>query len=330
MTTIRRTTVIRCTTITRCTTILTRCTTMAVVAAFLSASTTHAQPAERDVKIAAARAKVSMLVGARELESLRTQRDVVILQVGTAAQYATAHVAGARPVALTDISTLRAPGTLTLELPDTPALEQWARSVGISDASRIIIVPANDTLQSSTRVYLTLAYMGFADRTSLLDGGLLAWKASGKPVETGAASPLAASTAPLTVRRDSSIIAVITDVDAATQGAGRTVIDARLPQFYAGNGGGYPRPGHIPTAVNIPLSTVAEGGFFKSTNELRALFEGAGVKPGDKVITYCHIGQQATLLWFVARQLGYDAQMFDGSFQQWSGSDRPLVTPGTP
>ena len=306
------------------------CAAITIVAALLSASTTHAQPVERDAKVPANRATVSMLIGPGDLQSLRTRRDVVILQVGTAAQYEAAHVAGARPVALNDISTPRAPGTLNLELPDTPALERWARSVGISDVSRIIIVPANDTLQSSTRVYLTLAYMGLADRTSLLDGGLIAWKASGNPVETGAASPLAASTARLTVRRDSSIIAVITDIDAAITSGGTKVIDARMPQFYAGNGGGYPRPGHIPTAVNIPLSAIADGGLFKSTGELRALFEGAGVKPGDKVITYCHIGQQATLLWFVARQLGYDAQMFDGSFQQWSASDRPLVTPGAP
>jgi thiosulfate/3-mercaptopyruvate sulfurtransferase len=45
------------------------------------------------------------------------------------------------------------------------------------------------------------------------------------------------------------------------------------------------------------------------------------------VITYCHIGQQASLLWFAAKQLGYDVMLFDGSFQEWSGSDRPLGTP---
>lgn len=303
---------------------------VAILVSGTTASTLRAQPAERDANVASRRASESMLIRTSDLETLRTRRDVVILQVGTAAQYEMAHVAGARPVALNEMSTPRAPGTLTLELPDSPSLEKWARSVGINDDSRIIIVPANDTLQSSTRVYLTLAYMGLAHRTSLLDGGLIAWKAAGKPVETGPALPITASTKPLTVRRDSSIIAVITDVDAAITSAGTKVIDARLPQFYEGNGGGYPRPGHIPTAVNIPLSTVAEGGLFKSTGELRALFEGAGVKPGDKVITYCHIGQQATLLWFVARQLGYDAQMFDGSFQQWSGSDRALVAPGTP
>lgn len=310
--------------------LLARATSITALTAFVCGSTSHAQPADRDATRAPSRAAVSMLIGASELATLRTQPNLVVLQVGSAAQFEAGHVAGARPVALNDVSTSRAPGALNLELPATSMLVDWARSVGISNASRIIIVPANDTLQSSTRVYLTLAYMGFAERTSLLDGGLNAWKAAGNALRTGTATPVVAGSAPLTVTPDSSIIAVITDVDAAITRAGTKIIDARMPQFYAGSGGGYPRPGHIPTAVNIPLSAVAEGGLFKSDAELRALFEGAGVKPGDKVITYCHIGQQATLLWFVARQLGYDAQMFDGSFQQWSGSDRPLVTPGTP
>jgi len=43
------------------------------------------------------------------------------------------------------------------------------------------------------------------------------------------------------------------------------------------------------------------------------------------VATYCHIGQQASLLYFVARYLGYDAHLYDGSFQDWSNrSDLPV------
>jgi thiosulfate/3-mercaptopyruvate sulfurtransferase len=273
-------------------------------------------------------ARASALMRASELRTLRADPSVVILQVGTPAQFAEAHVPGARPVALNDVSTPRQNGALILEIPDTPTLEAWARSVGISDASRrIVVVPVNDTLQSSTRVLFTLAFMGFADRVTLLDGGLAAWRAAGEPVATGEAPALAPSSAPLTVRRDSSIVAVLGDVEAATKATGTTIIDARLPQFYNGEGGGYPRPGRIPTAVNVPLSLVSEAGRLRTPDELHALFSAAGVKPGQPVITYCHIGQQASLLWFVARELGYDVRLFDGSFQQWSGTSLPLGSP---
>jgi thiosulfate/3-mercaptopyruvate sulfurtransferase len=106
-----------------------------------------------------------------------------------------------------------------------------------------------------------------------------------------------------------------------------TIIDARLTRFYNGDGGGYPRPGHIPTAVNVPLSSVSSNGYLKPVSELKTLFDAAGVDQGRPVITYCHIGQQATLLWFVATMLGLDARMYDGSFQEWSGSTRPVVGP---
>ena len=51
---------------------------------------------------------------------------------------------------------------------------------------------------------------------------------------------------------------------------------------------------------------------------MRELFDTAGVKHGDSVTTYCHIGQQASLLYFAARYLGYDAHVYDGSFEDWS------------
>lgn len=81
-----------------------------------------------------------------------------------------------------------------------------------------------------------------------------------------------------------------------------------------------PRAGHIPHARSIPFSTLVDDSTnrFKSAEALRALFTSAGVKPNDSVATYCHIGQQASLLYFVARYLGYDAHLYDGSFQDWS------------
>jgi len=44
----------------------------------------------------------------------------------------------------------------------------------------------------------------------------------------------------------------------------------------------------------------------------------AGIAPGDTVIGYCHIGQQATAMLFAARPLGHPVRLYDGSFQDWS------------
>lgn len=268
-----------------------------------------------------------MLVSTAWLSEHASDPNLVVLHVGSKAQYDSGHVAGARLVTLNDVSQPQVQGGLTLQMASPAQLTAWAQSNGISDQSRIVVVPHDDAIQSATRVFITLAYLGAFERTSLLDGSFKAWKAEGRAVST--AAPAAARAVTFTPKIRQELIATLAQVEAVTADSGKTaLIDARLPRFYNGDGGGYPRPGHIPTAVNIPLNTVSSNGFMKSAAELKTLFAQAGVNGDKPIITYCHIGQQATVLWFVATLLGYDAKMFDGSFQEWSGTSRlPLVAP---
>ena len=65
----------------------------------------------------------------------------------------------------------------------------------------------------------------------------------------------------------------------------------------------------------------------KPADEIAAVFTEAGVRPGDTVIGYCHIGQQATAMLLAARTLGYRVVLYDGSFEDWSRRDLPVDTP---
>ncbi|MBL0939592.1 MAG: sulfurtransferase [Gemmatimonadaceae bacterium] len=252
--------------------------------------------------------------------------DLVVLHVGSKVAYDSGHVEGARHVTLDEIALPQGPGTLTLQMAGEAQLDAWAERNGISDRSRIVVVPHDAALQSATRVVITLAYLGAFERTSLLDGSFQAWKREGRAVSAVAPSP--ATGVSFTPKLKPEIIATIAQVEAATKDRSRFIVDARLPRFYNGDGGGYPRPGHIPTAVNVPLSSVSTNGYLKPVSELQTLFTEQGVDQSKPVITYCHIGQQATLLWFVATMLGHDARMFDGSFQEWSGAQHlPVVAP---
>ncbi len=296
-----------------------RALTMLMLGAALSlpGANAHAQRAPRP----------NMLVNTAWLAEHASDRDLVLLHVGRRVQYDSAHIAGARHVTLSDIAAPNAPGALTLQMPDAARLKEWAEAQGIGDRTRVIVVPHDDTLQSATRVFLTLAYMGALDRTSLLDGGFKTWRAEGRATTTDAPATPAPTT--FTVRLKPELIATIDQVEAITLDRKSAIVDARLPRFYEGDGGGYPRPGRIPTAVNIPLNTVSTAdGKMRTPTELKRLFLDAGVTDGKPVVTYCHIGQQATLLWFAAALAGYDARMFDGSFQEWSRTERmPIVGP---
>ena len=268
-----------------------------------------------------------MLVTTSWLAEHASDANLVVLHVGNKAQYDSGHAPGARLVTLAELSLPQSEGGLTLQMGTVTQLSAWASANGIGDQSRIVVVPHDENLQSATRVFITLAFLGAFEHTSVLDGSFKAWKAEGRPVTRE--TPAAARVVAFTPKPRPELIASLAQVEAITQDSGRTaLIDARLPRFYNGDGGGYPRPGHIPTAVNIPLSTVSSNGFMKSPAELKTLFTQAGVNGDKPIVTYCHIGQQATVLWFVATLLGYDAKMFDGSFQEWSGTARlPVVAP---
>ena len=87
------------------------------------------------------------------------------------------------------------------------------------------------------------------------------------------------------------------------------------------------RAGHIPPAVNIPWSKAAnDDGTFKSADELRQLYEAAGVKGGRETVAYCRIGERSSHTWFVLKYLlGFDkVRNYDGSWTEW---DNPIDAP---
>ena len=70
-----------------------------------------------------------------------------------------------------------------------------------------------------------------------------------------------------------------------------------------------------------------ENGRFKPKDEIRGILAlSTGKKANALRVTYCHIGQQATVPYFAARMLGMPVRLFDGSFQEWaSHEDLPVV-----
>lgn len=282
-----------------------------------------------------ARAQVTdapSLVTVAELAARLDDPHLVLLHVSSDADYAAGHLPGARHVTPAMLSTPRGEGRLALELPEDEQLRTALAALGIADTSRVVVYYGGDWVSPATRVVFTLDTVGLGGRTQLLDGGLAAWKAAGHPVTTAPAAPVERPAA-LTLRRRPTV-ATLEDVRALTAsqtgGAGAArLVDARAPEFYTGASdgrGAIPRPGHIPGAVSLPFTSfLTQAGpdapaLFKPRADLEAMFEAAGLVPGTRVVTYCHIGQQATVPYLVARMLGYEVRLYDGSFEEWSAT----------
>jgi thiosulfate/3-mercaptopyruvate sulfurtransferase len=107
------------------------------------------------------------------------------------------------------------------------------------------------------------------------------------------------------------------------------LVDGRAAVYYDGVQAGGPRKGHIAGARSIPFTEITNDSLYvRKPAELRALFTGAGIAPGDTVVAYCHIGQQATAVLFAARLLGHPVLLYDGSFQEWARrSELPVEDP---
>ena len=259
----------------------------------------------------------SLVVSAEWVARHRTDPGVVILHVGERAGYEREHIPGARYISFEDVARRgEAVGGNTLEMLPAEELRANLERFGISDDSRIVVYYADEWVSPATRVIFTLDWFGLGDRTTLLDGGIDAWKRRGLPltsdVQAGAKGKLSS-------RTPRSIIVDAAWVRANAPGKGIALVDARAPVFYDGPKHGEHRPGHIPGAVNIPFTVLADDSLrLTSLATLRERFRAAGVKDDDTVVAYCHIGQQATAVLFAARALGHEVKLYDGSFDDWS------------
>ncbi len=265
--------------------------------------------------------RTSLVVDAAWLKAHIDDPNLVLLHVGDKAEYPKQHIAGARFAAQQDVSASdHTDKGLMLEMLPPGDLRARLESLGISDDSRIVVYTGKDWVSAATRILFTLDYAGLGKNASLLDGGMPAWIAAGGAVTDAETQPRKGKLSALKTKPS------VVDAAFVHSHLGKPkfrVIDARTAAFYDGVevGGMHQqdRKGHIAGAGSLPFTEVVDdANHLKSEKELQALFAKAGVKKGDTVIGYCHIGQQATTMLFAARTLGYDVLLYDGSFQDWS------------
>jgi thiosulfate/3-mercaptopyruvate sulfurtransferase len=247
-------------------------------------------------------------------QHLRDPKLVIIHTAGQKGDYDAGHIPGARWLPWQAFTVAQQNG-LSTEMPSVAVLDSVLEMIGISDDSRIVI--SGGPITNTARLYFTLDYLGLGQRTSLLDGGIDAWRESRRPLEQTAPN---VSRGSLTVRPVAAKLADATWLSGNLENPAVSVLDARVPEFYSGlSTNNTPRSGRIPGAMNVPFSWLTgEVSLFREPAKLARLFEQAGVRKGSRVVTYCHVGMQASVLYLAARILGYDAAMYDGSFDEWS------------
>lgn len=240
-------------------------------------------------------------------------------------EYARGHVPGAQFVDLaTDLAAHDRPGPGRHPLPSPEHLAQVLSRLGVTPDS--IVVGYDDAGGSiAARLWWLLDWVGHGG-ARVLDGGIGAWIAEGRPLETEPRTRPAAPLMALAPRPDR-----VVDADAVDRLRGAAVVlDARARERYLGQTEPVDaRAGHIPGARSAPhAGNLAGDGRFLPADALRDRYRELGALDAGTVIAYCGSGVTAChAILSLARAGRGDVKLYEGSWSDWSRDPaRPLAT----
>lgn len=155
--------------------------------------------------------------------------------------------------------------------------------LGVRDGVRVVLYDDNSAMWGA-RVWWMLRWIGFDD-AALLDGGLTAWKAEDRPLDTGPSAVAPATPGSLSLAPRPRLIADKTEVTAAMSDGATCLIDALPSPVYNGDVQPYARPGHIPGAINVPGSSMVdrETGRFLPADQIGAMLPD---RPEARTVAY--------------------------------------------
>ena len=253
-----------------------------------------------------------MVVSTQWLADHLKDPNVVVLHVAEKkSDYDEGHIPGARFLGFDDFMDVHT--AKKYEVPSPEKLKEVFEKLGISDDTRVVIY-TQDWFPWASRAWFTFDYVGHGSQAALLDGGYKQWTSEKRAVSKD--EPAVAAKGNFTPKPHAEDVAQLSQVKPLTEAGGNDgksfLVDARSGKRYS--------DGHLSGANNIFWEkTVAskDSPTFLPADQLRKLWTDAGFKPGEKSISYCEVGIQASHDYFVAKYVGFDAAMYDGSMHEW-------------
>jgi len=264
--------------------------------------------------------ELPVLVSAEWLAEHVDDPGLVLLHVGMAMRgMPEEYIPGARFIEYHDFAADA--NDLVVELTPVDQMVGALRAVGVSNNSRVIIY-SSGSAHLPARIYMSLDYLGLGDRSSVLDGGIETWKAEGRALITEASTPPTTGAFTATIQDD--VLVTADWISERLDDESVTLIDARPQNEYTGERTPQGlRPGHIPGAYNLywnDLMVSDDEPVLRALDEVKARWAEAGADPEGVVVNYCYIGMRASYTYLISKHLGFDARIYDGSWNEWGAN----------
>jgi len=278
----------------------------------------------------------SVLISASELE---TMANVVLIDTRPPDTYIAGHIAGAVNVhdVFTYLVTTTAAGTAAM----TDKFAQLFGAAGLGGSETAVVYEDRmDTgFGQSCRGYVFLRYLGYTEaKVRILNGGIAAWVADGKPVTADVSLPTPKSFPVSTTGRGllvdieemAQLVQSVENQNQSQSKPGKTVIlDTRdAEEWYGISSSPYgrdfsPRKGRIPGAVWIEWYRMMEetdtGVRLKGRDGVMQECTKVGIQPDTEVVVYCFKGARASNTLLALQEAGVqNVRLYMGSWNEWS------------
>ncbi|HKU38831.1 MAG TPA: sulfurtransferase [Polyangiales bacterium] len=233
------------------------------------------------------------------------------------AAYRAGHARGARHAQLERDLSAPAPDAVRGGRHPLPDVRDFTRTLGrwgATPSSHVVLYDDQNGANAASRLWWMLRALGH-ERVQVLDGGLPAWLAAGHELTSD--EPTASAEQPYPATAFSLPRADIDEVERARKASDRRVIDVRAAFRYRGEREPIdPIAGHIPGAINIPLTdNLRADGTFKSAPELRQLY--GDLSPAQTIV-HCGSGVTACHTLLALERAGLSgAKLYVGSWSEW-------------
>ncbi len=202
---------------------------------------------------------------------------------------------------------------------DGDTFEDVMSRLGIGNDDEVVVYDTDGGVWAA-RIWWALRLYGHG-AVKILDGGFTNWVREELPVDSGE-HPV--EPARFVARPQPDLRVEIEDVVSAMSDPETVIVDGLTEPFHEGSARLFPHlpAGHIPGAVNVP----APDNLDPETDRLLPVADVAElwrpvVDSGERIITYCGGGMYGAFDLFVLHLLGYDAALYDGSWEEWAATE---------